>query len=203
MLELTTVGFCNFLTDTQLKNGPDLVSLLIFGSRKSLHGSNVYNFKVKRTTVSLTLSWNSNLFFWIFYSRCGFRKKTDPRPLHTCAVNCYQMSADDQLPAVMISLFSQALPPCLCQCCHFWCFNIRSDVLREISDVWCFGNKSLMLTKSLLFFQIFYYFRMKIVRLMLFKFLSSISHPRVCLVIFPNWRSSLHTVGNNTHVAHK
>jgi len=29
---------------------------------------------------------------------------------------------------------------------------------------------------------------------MLFKFLSSISHPGVCLVIIPNWRSSLHTV---------
>ena len=85
MLELTTVGFCNFLTDTQLKNGPDLVSLLIFGSRKSLHGSNVYNFKVKRTTVSLTLSWNSNLFFWIFYSRCGFRKKNRSAPTsHMC-----------------------------------------------------------------------------------------------------------------------
>jgi len=28
------------------------------------------------------------------------------------------------------------------QCCHFWCFNIRSDVLREISDVWCFVDKS-------------------------------------------------------------
>jgi len=31
---------------------------------------------------------------------------------------------------------------CSNQCCHFWCFNIRSDVLREISDVWCIGNKS-------------------------------------------------------------
>ena len=28
------------------------------------------------------------------------------------------------------------------QCCHYWCFSIRSDVLREISDVWYFGNKS-------------------------------------------------------------
>jgi len=28
------------------------------------------------------------------------------------------------------------------QCCHFWCFNIRSDVFREISDVWCFDDKS-------------------------------------------------------------
>ena len=28
------------------------------------------------------------------------------------------------------------------QCCHFRCFNMRSDVLREISDVWCFSDKS-------------------------------------------------------------
>jgi len=28
------------------------------------------------------------------------------------------------------------------QCCPFWCFNIRYDVFREISDVRCFGEKS-------------------------------------------------------------
>jgi len=27
-------------------------------------------------------------------------------------------------------------------CCHFWCFNIRSNVFKEIPDVWCFGDKS-------------------------------------------------------------
>jgi len=33
------------------------------------------------------------------------------------------------------------------QCCHFWSFNIRSDVFREVLfhiawNLWCFGNKS-------------------------------------------------------------
>ena len=27
------------------------------------------------------------------------------------------------------------------QCCHFWFFNIRTDVFGEISNVWCFGGK--------------------------------------------------------------
>jgi len=27
------------------------------------------------------------------------------------------------------------------QCCHFWCFNVRSDVLWEICEVWCLGDK--------------------------------------------------------------
>ena len=27
------------------------------------------------------------------------------------------------------------------QCCHFWCFNVKSDVLWEICEVWCFGDK--------------------------------------------------------------
>ena len=41
--------------------------------------------------------------------------------------------------------------------CHFWCFNIRSDVLREISDVWCFGNKSDVYW-AIIFFSKFLYF---------------------------------------------
>ena len=29
------------------------------------------------------------------------------------------------------------------RCCHFWCFNFKSDVcFREISDVCCFSDKS-------------------------------------------------------------
>jgi len=45
---------------------------------------------------------------------------------------------------------------------------------------------SLMLTELLFFSPIFYPFRMKIVRFIIFKFLSSISHSHVCLVVVPN-----------------
>ena len=77
----------------------------------------------------------------------------------------------------------------------FWEKFLVSDVLAT----------NLMLTKNkvLLFFKLSILLGWKWVRFMLFMFLSSISHPRVCLLIIPNWRSSLHTVGNNTHVAHK
>jgi len=44
----------------------------------------------------------------------------------------------------------------------------------------------LMLTELLFLSPILYPFRMKIVRLKIFKFLSSISHSNVCLVIVPN-----------------
>jgi len=44
----------------------------------------------------------------------------------------------------------------------------------------------LMLTELLFFPPILYPFRMKIVRFINFKFLSSISHSHVCLVIVPN-----------------
>ena len=27
------------------------------------------------------------------------------------------------------------------QCCHFWSFNVRSVVLREICEVWCIADK--------------------------------------------------------------
>ena len=45
---------------------------------------------------------------------------------------------------------------------------------------------NLMLTELLLFPPILYLFRMKIVRFIIFKFLSSISHFHVCLGIVPN-----------------
>ena len=28
------------------------------------------------------------------------------------------------------------------RCCHFWCFDIKSNVFKKISDVWYFSNKS-------------------------------------------------------------
>ena len=38
------------------------------------------------------------------------------------------------------------------QCCHFWYFKVRSVVLREICEVWCFANKvDLDLEKLFLF----------------------------------------------------
>jgi len=43
-----------------------------------------------------------------------------------------------------------------------------------------------MMLTELLFFPILYPFRMKIVRFIIFKFLSSISHSHVCLVIASN-----------------
>jgi len=43
------------------------------------------------------------------------------------------------------------------QCCHFWCFNIRSDVLRKISDVCCFCNKP-DVDRTVVFFPNFLYF---------------------------------------------
>jgi len=45
---------------------------------------------------------------------------------------------------------------------------------------------NLMLTELLFFSPILYPFRMNIVRFIIFKFLSSISHSRACLVIVPN-----------------
>jgi len=82
---------------------------------------------------------------------------------------------------------------------HTWmiCISVTtSDGLREISDVWCFGSKSYVDWADV-FSPISYPFRMKIIRFIIFKFLSSISHPHVCLVIVSNWRSSLPNIGNN------
>jgi len=75
------------------------------------------------------------------------------------------------------------------QCYHFWCFerNFLSDVLAA----------NLLLTELMLFSPILYPFRMKIVRVIIFKFLSSISHSHVCLVIVPNWRCHLPSIGDN------
>jgi len=82
---------------------------------------------------------------------------------------------------------------------HTWiiCISITtSAVLREISDVWWFGSKS-DVDWADVFTPILYRFRMKIVRFIIFKFLSSISHSHVCLVIILNWRSSPLSIGNN------
>jgi len=37
---------------------------------------------------------------------------------------------------------------------------------------------------------------------MIFKYVSAFSQPHVCLIIVPNWRSSLHCVENNIYVTH-
>ena len=82
---------------------------------------------------------------------------------------------------------------------HTWmiCINVTtSDVLREISDVWWFSSKSDVDWADVVS-PILYPFRMKIVRFIIFKFLSSTSHSRVCLVFTPNWRSSPPSIGNN------
>jgi len=75
------------------------------------------------------------------------------------------------------------------QCYHFWCFERNFWCLMIWQQIWCW--------LSLCFFSpILYPFRMKIVRFIIFKFLSSISHSHVCLVIISNWRSSP-SIGNN------
>ena len=84
------------------------------------------------------------------------------------------------------------------QCCHFRCFNIRPDVFNEISYVWCFGEKSDVEWAVVCVFHIIpLLFGWKQVRFVILKFLSSVSEPHVCLVIVPNWRSSLHCVEKN------
>ena len=83
---------------------------------------------------------------------------------------------------------------------HTWmiCISVTtSDVLRKISDVLMFWQHIWCWLSCCFFPQILYPFRMKIVRFIIFKFLSSISHSHVCLVIVPNWRSSLPSIGNN------
>ena len=76
------------------------------------------------------------------------------------------------------------------QCYRFWCFERNFWCLMFWQHIWCW--------LSCCFFpQILYPFRMKIVRLIIFKFLSSISHSHECFVIGPNWRSSLPSIGNN------
>jgi len=47
------------------------------------------------------------------------------------------------------------------QCCHFWFFNIRSHVLREISNVWCLGGKSDVDWAFDFVFHVFSSFKMK------------------------------------------
>jgi len=69
----------------------------------------------------------------------------------------------------------------------FWEKFMMPDVLAA----------NLLLTELLFLPRILYLFRMKIVRFIIFKFLSSISHYHMCLVIVLNWRSSLPSIGNN------
>ena len=74
-----------------------------------------------------------------------------------------------------------------CQCCHFWCFNITYLMLWDkflMSDVLA---TDLMLTVLIFVFHVSCPFRWKEVRLIIIiKFLSSIFHPHLCLVIIPN-----------------
>jgi len=82
-------------------------------------------------------------------------------------------------------------------CTRGLCISVTtSDVLTDISDVWCFWQQIWCWLSCWFSSPILYPFRMKIVRFIIFKFLSSISHSRVCLVIVPNW-SSLPSIGNN------
>ena len=63
---------------------------------------------------------------------------------------------------------------------HTWmiCSSVAaSDVLRELWDAWCFGNKSDIVWAVVFVSPVLYPFRTKVVRLIIFKFLSSISHP--------------------------
>jgi len=84
------------------------------------------------------------------------------------------------------------------QCCHFfWCFNIRSDVVGGISDVWCFGDNSDVDWTVVFVNHISSHFRTKISRIHNFQFLLLNLSPHVCLFIVPNSRSFLRCVENN------
>ena len=98
---------------------------------------------------------------------------------------------------LMCSLYVAKLRPSLCahlddmhQCYHFWCFERNFWCLMFWQQIWCWLS-------CCFFSTILYPFRMKLVSFIIFKFLSSISHSHVCLVIDPNWRSSLPNIGNN------
>ena len=98
---------------------------------------------------------------------------------------------------LMCSLYVTKLGPSQCthvddmhQCYHLWCFEGNFWCLMFWQYIWCWLT-------CCFFPPILYPFRMKIVRFIIFKFLSSISHSHVCLVIVPNWRSSLPSIGNN------
>ena len=97
-------------------------------------------------------------------------------------------------------------PGCTClylrQRCHFWCFNIRSDVLREISDVWCFGNKS-DVDWSVVFFPNFLYFSVENKFDSWFlSFFHQFLTLNVCLVIVPT-KALFTALGITLHVTHK
>ena len=67
--------------------------------------------------------------------------------------------------------------------------DVRCDFLGWISDVWCFGDKSDVDWVVVFFFTFPLVLGRKYVRFMIFRFLSSISHPNVCLVVVSNWSS--------------
>ena len=83
------------------------------------------------------------------------------------------------------------------QSCHFWCFNIRFDVWEK------FLMPDVLVTKLMLTELLFLVstspilLAWKEISLIIVNFLSSISHPHVCLVIVPNWRSSLYYAEDN------
>jgi len=86
--------------------------------------------------------------------------------------------------------------------CHFWCFNIRSDVMREMSDVWCFGNKSDVYW-AIIFFSKFLYFLDE--NELVSKFLSLFHQflTLMCVWYLFQTEDSLHSVGNNIYLMHK
>ena len=87
------------------------------------------------------------------------------------------------------------------QCCHFWCFNIRSDVLREISDFWCFGDKSDFDLGTAIFSTFPLLLDWKEVRFIIFKFLFSISHPLMCVWLsFQTKKATFASLGWTFHV---
>ena len=75
------------------------------------------------------------------------------------------------------------------QCYHFWCFERNFWCLMFWQQIGCW--------LSWWFSPILYPSRMKMVRFIIFKFISSISHSHVCLVIVPNWRCPITSIRKN------
>ena len=80
---------------------------------------------------------------------------------------------------------------------------LTSDLmLRGISDVWCFGDKSDVDRTVIFVFHISCHFRWKEIRfIIIFKFRFSVFHPHLCLVIIPN-RNWVRCIENNIYVTH-
>jgi len=77
------------------------------------------------------------------------------------------------------------------------CFERNFFCLMFWQQIWCWLSCSF----CFLTFDFCILLGWRWVRFMIFKFLSPISHPHVCLVIVPNWKICLHSVENNTYIA--